>query len=120
MIIEPTDPSRLILKRLVLVPEDHAEMAFDLSAGNLEKLKDQTITLKEGSSYRIKVEFYVQRDIISGLRFAQNAYKGPIRTDKSLYMIGSRAPKGELQEYLSEKELTPSGIHLIGHVFFWL
>jgi Rho GDP-dissociation inhibitor len=108
VIIEPTDPSRLILKRLVLVPDGHAEIAFNLT-GNLEKLKEQIITLKEGSSYRIKVEFYVQRDIISGLRFAQNAYKGPIRTDKSLYMIGSRAPKGELQEYLSEKELTPSG-----------
>jgi len=25
-------------------------------------------------------------------------------------MLGSRAPKGELQEYISEKELTPSGM----------
>lgn len=109
VIIEPTDPSRLILKRLVLIPDDHSEIAFDLS-GNLEKFKDQTITLKEGSSYKIKLEFYVQRDIISGLRFVQTLYKGPIRTDKSVYMLGSRAPKGELQEYVSEKEVTPSGM----------
>ncbi len=76
---------------------------------NLDKLKDQVITLKEGSNYRIKIEFYVQRDIISGLRFIQSSYKGPLRTDKSVYMLGSRAPKGELQEYISEKEQTPSG-----------
>lgn len=110
VIIEPTDPSRLILKRLVLLPDDHKELSFDLSTGNLDKLKETVVTLKEGSSYRIKLEFYVQRDIISGLRFSQSAYKGPLRTDKSLYMIGSRAPKGEIQEYVSEKEITPSGM----------
>lgn len=91
-----------------MVPDDHAEISFNLG-GSIEKLKDHVVTLKEGSSYRIKLEFYVQRDIISGLRFVQSSYKGPIRTDKSVYMLGSRAPKGELQEYTSEKEITPSG-----------
>lgn len=130
IIIEPSEPSKLILKRLVLLPDDHAEISFDLAAKSLDKFKDTVVTMKEGSSYRIKLEFYVQRDIISGLRFVQNSYKGPIRTDKSTYMLGiylqqkkrkilifnlfcvikgSRAPKGELQEYISEKELTPSG-----------
>lgn len=108
MIIEPSDPSRLILKRLILLPDNHPEISFDLTQ-RLDKFKDHVITLKEGSSYRIKLEFYVQRDIISGLRFVQSSYKGPLRTDKSIYMLGSRAPKGELQEYISEKELTPSG-----------
>ncbi len=105
---EPNDPSRLILKRLILLPEDHEEISFDLS-DNLEKLKDRVVTLKEGSTYRIKLEFYVQRDIISGLRLVQSSYKGPLRTDKSVYMLGSRAPKGELQEYISDSEQTPSG-----------
>ena len=109
IVIEPSEPSRLILKRLVLLPEDHAEISFDLSPKSIEKYKESVVTLKEGSSYRIKLEFYVQRDIISGLRFVQSSYKGPIRTDKSTYMLGSRAPKGELQEYISEKEQTPSG-----------
>lgn len=109
VIIEPSDPSRLILKRLILLPDNHPEISFDLTQ-RLDKFKDHVITLKEGSSYRIKLEFYVQRDIISGLRFVQSSYKGPLRTDKSIYMLGSRAPKGELQEYISEKELTPSGM----------
>ena len=77
---EPTEPSRLILKRLILLPDDHAEISFDLQ-GNLDKFKDQVVTMKEGSSYRIKLEFYVQRDIISGLRLVQSSYKGPLRTD---------------------------------------
>ncbi len=110
MIIEPNEPSRLILKRLVLIPDDHAEIAFSLAGSLTDKFKDSVITLKEGSQYRVKLEFYVQRDIISGLRFVQSSYKGPLRTDKSVYMLGSRAPKGELQEYVGEKEVTPSGM----------
>lgn len=31
------------------------------------------------------------------------------KADKSSYMMGSRAPKPELQEYISEKETAPSG-----------
>ena len=33
-----------------------------------------------------------------------------ISADKSSYMLGSRAPKAELQEYVSEKEIAPSGM----------
>ena len=51
-----------------------------LNVGNLEKFKDHVVKLKEGCTYRIKIEFYVQRDIISGLKFVQSAYKGPLRS----------------------------------------
>jgi Rho GDP-dissociation inhibitor len=120
--IEPTDPRKLLLKRLVLVPDDHAEISFDLTLNSLAIYKEKTFRLREGCSYRVKLEFYVQRDIVSGLKFVQTTYKGPIRTDKSSYMLGSRAPKGELQEYLSEKEIAPSGMmargkyHMKSHI----
>ena len=68
------------MKRLVLLPDDHADISFDLSPKSLDKYKETVVTLKEGSNYRIKLEFYVQRDIISGLRFVQTSYKGPIRS----------------------------------------
>ena len=76
---EPTDPRKLLLKRLVLVPDDFAEISIDLK-GDLDRYKDQVFKLKEGCQYRIKLEFYVQRDIICGLKFVQAAYKGPIRS----------------------------------------
>ncbi|RMZ94936.1 Rho GDP-dissociation inhibitor 1 [Brachionus plicatilis] len=109
VIIEPSIESKLILKKLVLIPEDHGELVFDLKE-NVDRLKDQVIALKEGAVYRMKLQFYVQRDIVSGLKLVQTAHKGPIRTDKSTYMMGSRAPKAELQEYISEKEVAPSGL----------
>jgi len=52
------------------------------NSADLEKFKEKIIRLKEGSTYRIKIEFYVQRDIVSGLKFIQSAYKGPIRSKK--------------------------------------
>ena len=79
-ILEPENPNKLLLKRLVLVPDDFAEISFDLN-GDLKRYKDQVFKLKEGASYKIKLEFYVQRDIISGLKFVQSAYKGPIRSN---------------------------------------
>lgn len=77
--LEPSDPSKLLLKSLVLVPDDHGELVFDLK-GNLDRYKDHVVTLKEGAIYRIKLDFYVQRDIVSGLKLVQAAYKGPIRS----------------------------------------
>ena len=79
VILEPSDPRKLIPKKLSLVPDDHAEITFDLT-GPLDKFKENVIVLKEGASYRIKLEFYVQRDIVCGLKFVQAAYKGQIRS----------------------------------------
>jgi Rho GDP-dissociation inhibitor len=83
---EPTDPNKLILKKLSMIPDDHAEITFDLTT-NLDNYKEKVVTLKEGSSYKIKLEFYVQRDIVSGLRLVQHTYKGPIRSKKSFFSL---------------------------------
>jgi len=108
VILEPNDPRKVLMRRVTLLPEDHSEIAIDLS--KIDKTNDMIIKLKEGSCYRVKLEFQVQRDIVSGLKYVQSVYKGPIRTDKTSYMLGSRAPKEELQSYISEKETVPSGM----------
>ena len=35
--------------------------------------------LKEGCEYRVKIYFYVQRDIVQGLKYVQMTYKAGIR-----------------------------------------
>ena len=62
------------------------EIVFDLT-GNLDKYKEHVVRLKENAIYRIKLEFYVQRDIISGLKLTQLAYKGPLRSNLVLQAI---------------------------------
>lgn len=48
-------------------------------AGNLSKLKDDPIVVKEGSEYKLEVVFRVQREIVAGLRYFQTTYRKGIR-----------------------------------------
>jgi Rho GDP-dissociation inhibitor len=85
VIIEPTDERKVLMKRIVLVFDDHEEMSSDLT--DVAKIKDKVVTIKEGAVYRVKLEFYVQRDIVSGLKYVQTAYKGPIRSNLKYFSI---------------------------------
>ena len=47
--------------------------------GDLSKLKDDVVEIKEGSQYRMIVGFRVQREIVAGLRYQQATYRKGIR-----------------------------------------
>lgn len=133
ILIDPND-SRIVLPiRITLMFENHKpDVSLELK-GPLEQLKTlhakQTITIKEGETYRTQLEYYVQRDIVTGLKLKNKVLKArTIPIDKSKYMIGkfpffflpsfaqsinisgSRAPSNELQKYVSEIEQAPSGM----------
>ena len=61
-------------------------LACSFYIGDLAKLKDSPITIKEGCEYRVKIVFRVQRDIVSGLRYAQNTYRKGIKGWKVFYL----------------------------------
>lgn len=54
--------------------EGRDDVVLDLT-GDLSKLKKQTFTIKEGVSYRIRIDFIVQREIVHGLKYVQKTYK---------------------------------------------
>merc|ERR1719295_2343782 len=66
--------------------------------------------MKEGTSYKVKIYFYVQHDIVTGLRFTQKSFKKGIQVDKTNYMVGSYGPKKEEQSYTTPSEDLPSGM----------
>lgn len=47
--------------------------------GDLSKLKDNPVVIKEGCEYRVKIVFRVQREIVAGLRYVQNSYRKGIK-----------------------------------------
>ncbi|KAJ8963664.1 hypothetical protein NQ314_005455, partial [Rhamnusium bicolor] len=71
---EPDNPKKVIVKRLVLVAADRPEISLDLS-GDLSQLKKETFIIKEGVSYKIRIEFIVQREIVHGLKYVQKTSK---------------------------------------------
>ncbi|XP_056636836.1 rho GDP-dissociation inhibitor 2 [Diorhabda carinulata] len=109
VIVEPDNPKKVILKRLVLVVPDRPEVSLDLT-GDLSKLKKETFIIKEGISYRMRIEFIVQREIVHGLKYIQKTSKLGVTVDKITHMVGSFAPNSAIQSYTTSPEDAPFGM----------
>lgn len=87
---DPKDPRTCIIKSLALEVEGRDDVLIDLSApGALEALKDKPFTIKEGSTFRIKVVFQVHHDVLSGLKYLQVVKRKGIRVSKDEEMLVS-------------------------------
>lgn len=106
-------PNVKVLKMSVIV-EGRPDIELDLS-GDLSKLKEKPIVIKEGTNYKIKITFKVVREIVAGLKFHQVSYRKGIRVDKSSLMVGSYGPKADPQEYLTPLDEAPKGMLARGH-----
>jgi Rho GDP-dissociation inhibitor len=92
-LIDPNDKRVVLPIRITLLFENHKpDVIFELK-GSIEQIRDlhskRTVTIKEGETYRTQFEFYVQRDIVTGLNLQNKVLKArTIPMDKSKYMIG--------------------------------
>ncbi|XP_048847241.1 rho GDP-dissociation inhibitor 1-like isoform X2 [Brienomyrus brachyistius] len=77
---------------------------------DLEALKKQFFVLKEGVEYRIKINFKVNREIVSGLKYIQETFRKGVKIDKSAYMVGSYGPRPAEYEFLTPLEEAPKGM----------
>lgn len=109
IIVEPDNPSRVLVKKLALVVEGRPDVVLDLTE-DLENLKKRTFTVKEGIQYRIRIEFFVQREIVTGLKYVQKIYRHGLQVEKMNQMVGSYAPKSEIQSFTTPQEDMPSGM----------
>jgi len=109
VIVEPSNPNRVIVKSLALIVADRPDVVLDLS-DNLAALKKKTFTVKEGIQYKIRIDFFVQREIVTGLKYQQRIFRHSLNVEKMNQMVGSYAPKNELQSYTSPLEEMPSGM----------
>jgi len=113
-IVDPSSDKRVLVRKLALVVEDREDHILDLS-GDISALKDKSFTIKEGISYKIRIDFHVQREIVTGLKYIQRTYRKGIQVDKMSHMVGSYAPKMEVQSYTTPVEDAPSGMLARGH-----
>jgi Rho GDP-dissociation inhibitor len=106
----PDDKRNVIVSKLSIVVENRPDVEIDLK-GNIENLKKKPVVLKEGSKYRVKIEYYVQREIVSGLKYIMASYRGPLRVDKADVMLGSYGPRSEPHVWISPEEMeAPQGL----------
>uniref|UniRef100_A0A3P8W9L4 Rho GDP-dissociation inhibitor 1 n=1 Tax=Cynoglossus semilaevis TaxID=244447 RepID=A0A3P8W9L4_CYNSE len=83
-------------------------LVLDLQ-GDLTAFKKQAFVLKEGVEYKIKINFKVNKEIVSGLKYVQQLYRKGIKLDKSTYMVGSYGPRADEYDFLTTAEDAPKG-----------
>jgi len=110
------DPRRVVVKEMKIIfenrPEGDITYVLD-SKEDLERMKKTPFTLKEGCSYKIKVGFRAQHDIVSGLKYVNAVYRKGIRVAKDNQMLGSFAPQAKAHEVIFPRlgwEAAPSGL----------
>uniref|UniRef100_A0A915CZE0 Rho GDP dissociation inhibitor n=1 Tax=Ditylenchus dipsaci TaxID=166011 RepID=A0A915CZE0_9BILA len=103
--VDPNNPLNVILKRLAIIVDSKEMRSVDLPASN-----EYTLAIKEGCIYKIQLEFYVQREIITGLKYLHKVSRLGVGIDKEKYMLGSYGPKESAYVYLSPPEEAPSGM----------
>ena len=86
--VDPSDKRRCIIRSLALEVEGREDMTIDLTApGSVEALKTKPFTIKEGAQFRMKANFKVQHDVLSGLKYLQVVKRKGIRVGKDEEMI---------------------------------
>ncbi|RZB39585.1 Rho GDI domain containing protein [Asbolus verrucosus] len=114
ILVEPNNPHTVIVKRIVLLIPDRPEYFLDIPE-DLSQLKKNPFLIKEGARYRMRIEFYVQREAVRELTYTQRMYRFGRRVDKMCHILGSYAPKQEMQFYLTFPDYAPVGILLRGN-----
>ncbi|XP_013415615.1 rho GDP-dissociation inhibitor 1 [Lingula anatina] len=104
----PEDPRNVIITKMALLVDGRPDVELDLT-GDLSKKFDK-ITMKEGCKYKIKIYFYVQREIVPGLKFVLKTSRKGISVDKESHMVGSYGPRKEIHTYTTPPEDCPSGM----------
>jgi len=104
----PDDSRRVIVQKLALCVEGRDDLEMDLTQDK-DKIKQEVFIIKEACKYRLKIYFYVQREIVSGLHYVQKTSRKGIPIDRTNVMVGSYGPKAEINEWVGALEDAPSG-----------
>nr|CAD2189201.1 unnamed protein product [Meloidogyne enterolobii] len=105
IVVDPSNPNNVIVKRISLVVDGEVKHSMDLPAST-----DFTFSVKEGCAYKIRFEFHVQREIVSGLKYLHKVTRLGIAVTKECYMLGSFAPRHEIYCCDTPLEEAPSGL----------
>jgi len=117
--VDPKDVRKCVIKALALEVEGRPDIIVDLTApGSVEALKRKPFTIKEGARFRMKANFVVQHEVLSGLKYIQVVKRKGIRVSRDEEMIGSFAPNTQQTPQYEKKfepEEAPSGMIARGH-----
>ena len=105
--VDPSDKRKCVITSLALEVEGRSDIVIDLTVpGSLETLKSKPFTIKEGAQFRMKAQFMVQHEVLSGLKYVQVVKRKGIRVSKDEEMLGSYPPN-TTEKPIYEKKFNP-------------
>jgi hypothetical protein len=83
-----------------------------LDAASIEAMNDKKacIQVKEGTDFHVKIFFKVSGEVVSGLKYTQKMYKGPLKVGSDDFMLGSYGPKADEQMAKTKEDEFPKGM----------
>lgn len=109
-VADPNTPNVQVTRMTLLCDTAPNPLVLDLT-GDLENFKKNPFVLKEAVEYKVKINFKVNKEIVSGLKYSQQSFRKGVRVDKSDYMVGSYGPRpDEEYEFVTTVEEAPKGI----------
>jgi len=109
VVVFPDDNRQVIVQKLALVVDDRPDVEIDLTQ-DLKLIAKKKFVIKEGIKFRIRIDFVVQREIVTGLKYIQKTSRMGVTVDKMKHMVGSYAPKVEPHSYTTPYEDAPAGM----------
>ncbi|KAG4090844.1 immunoglobulin E-set [Neocallimastix lanati (nom. inval.)] len=110
------DPRKVVVLSLAMVIDGRDDVVLDVSdPAKIPTLKDNSIVIKEGVTYKLKITFKIQHEVVSGLKYIHVVKRKGIKVDRDEEMIGSFGPKLEPYEKTFPAEVAPSGLISRGH-----
>jgi len=107
IVVMPDDPRNVIVQKIWLVVDGREDQELDLTKP-LSEIKKTKFTLKEGIKLKTRIEFIVQREIVTGLKYIQKT-KRLAMSDTLTHMVGSYPPKETHHSFTTPEEDIPSG-----------
>uniref|UniRef100_UPI0037E8F3E2 rho GDP-dissociation inhibitor 3 n=1 Tax=Semicossyphus pulcher TaxID=241346 RepID=UPI0037E8F3E2 len=102
-------PNVQVTRLTLLCEKAPGPITMDLT-GDLRALREKTFVLQEGATFRLKIDFKVNREIVSGLRYHHVTSRKGIKVDRVSHMVGSYGPKVEEHEYVGPADEAPTGM----------
>lgn len=108
---DAANPAKVLIESISLQVPGRADVTVSLSApGAIGALAREPFYIKEGVRYAMVLQFRVQREVVSGLRYLQVVKRKGIRVDKFEEMVGSYGPAQEIYTKKLAEEEAPSGM----------
>lgn len=102
------DPRKVIVTSVEIhSPELSSPKVIKITKDDKEVEK---VKIKEGALFHVEVIYYVQHEIVSGLKYEQTVKCKGIKVDSDSVMIGSYGPRKENYTYKSTEEEAAKGM----------